>query len=164
MKSIIFFTILLIIFLSLTIENSYSQITGECLTTQLLHQSDHDSIPAYLQNGWNQQKTVPLAVVYFDFPDGRFNSNGVSKQPFLTSELSTVANFDAVGEIGLTFDNSPYYVSNNLYTNAAKYNRSDRWNMLFDSPGVYYGTANPDIISNKAKWNFSTLNNCNVHF
>ena len=71
--------------------------------------------------------------------------------------------------------------SGNKYVKASKYNWYDRWNMFFDSLGVYYGTAHPDNVSNGdtaygsfkqywkeasngAKRNFSTLNNCNLLF
>lgn len=38
--------------------------------------------------------------------------------------------------------------SGNKYVKASKYNWNDRWNMFFDSLGVYYGTAHPDNVSN----------------
>lgn len=34
------------------------------------------------------------------------------------------------------------------YVKASKYSWYDRWNMFFDSVGVYYGTAHPDCVSN----------------
>ncbi|MBS1495122.1 MAG: hypothetical protein JST55_16570, partial [Bacteroidetes bacterium] len=101
--------------------------------------------PEYLSASWKTSQTIQLAVIYFDFPDGRRSDNG--EQPIYTSDLQYVPNFDAAGEIGLTNDLSPYVVSGNshtLYTNAAKYSWQDRYNMFFDITNTYQGSAHPD--------------------
>ena len=135
---------------------SFSQDPTPCLDNYPVL---HDSIPNYLQPWWGHIRKGYIAVVYVDFPDGRWNDNGELRQPFTNEQLALVPNKDATGEVGVIRN-----TSGEFEMKASKYSYYDRWNMLFDSLGVYYGTANPDIISNKAKWNFSTLNNCNVHF
>lgn len=115
----------------------------ECLNSQ-------DSIPNYLFPGWGQQRTVNLAIVYIDFPDGRWvDQNSIRRQPYTTEELQMVSNRDAAGEVGLTFDSSPFPVGNNLYVNASKYERTNRWNMFF-SEGIYYNEAHPDFFTHSA--------------
>lgn len=96
----------------------------------------------YTIPGWGQGKNEKVAIVYIDFPDGRWNDNGVMKQPYTTSELALVPNKDAAGEVGLTFDASPFPVGG-LYMNASKYSWYDRWNMFF-SQTEYYDNSHPD--------------------
>jgi len=64
--------------------------------------TDTSSIPKYLRTGWGLPDTCLVVVVYVDFPDGRWNDNGILKQPYDTAQLKLVANKDAVGEIGLS--------------------------------------------------------------
>ncbi len=101
-----------------------------------------DTIPNYQKSWWGGVRTGPIAVVYVDFPDGRYmDDNGVLKQPMEDSELDLVANKDAVGEMGVIKVNGQYQLK------AAKYTLQDRWNMLFDRDGIYQGKAHPDYDS-----------------
>lgn len=79
-------------------------------------------------------RTDNVVVVYLDFTDGRDFSDGITrKQPTDTAKLSHVENFDAVGEIGLTYVPSNYPVNLGLYINPSKYVWLDRWN-IFSQP------------------------------
>ncbi|MBX7047300.1 MAG: T9SS type A sorting domain-containing protein [Ignavibacteria bacterium] len=134
--------IVFIFFVSYSI--SYSQ--DEPCYTHITQ--DAEEPPAYLSPGWGQPKNIEVAIIYFDFPDGRTSNN---EQPLLTSQLAGL-NLDAVGEIGLTNTFSAYSVTTPqgvvLYTNAAKYERHDRWKMFFlgKTPNTqgYTGNAHPD--------------------
>jgi len=96
-------------------------------------------------------RTDTVAIVYLDFLDGRDFSDGITrKQPLYTSQLAFVENLDAVGEIGLTYEQSPYPVNLGLYINASKYKWLDRWNMFFSIDGTYRGAAHPDYITHHA--------------
>jgi hypothetical protein len=106
--------------------------------------SDIDSTPKFMQPGWGQVKYEKLAIVYIDFPDGRWDDNGVLKQPYYTKDLESITNPGASAEVGLTFDESPYPVGNNgLHMNASKYSWHDRWDLYF-SEGIYNNEAHPD--------------------
>ncbi|MDQ3021131.1 MAG: T9SS type A sorting domain-containing protein [Bacteroidota bacterium] len=109
-----------------------------------------DSIPNYLQPWWNNLRIGKFAVVYVDFPDGRYINGNDTLQPFYDWQLEWVNShgvLDAAGEMGLVLEptNIP---AGNKYVKASKYTYYDRWNMFFDSLGVYNGTAHPDWASN----------------
>jgi len=135
MKSLFYFLVL--VFFSVNL--SFSQEPTQCLHTENIIQ---DTIPNYLQPWWNQIRTGKLAVVYVDFPDGRWNDNGVLRQPYTNQQLDSVPNKDAAGEVGVIKNTSGQFEMQ-----ASKYSYYDRWNLLFDSLGVYNGTAHPDFLS-----------------
>jgi hypothetical protein len=132
----------LIFFLSL---RAFSQDNGGCLFPLYFNEDPPtDSLPEYMSPDWGMPKEYPLVVAFFDFPDGRWNDNGVLKQPLTNAQLSQVPNLDAAAEVGLTFEENPgYYVDEGLYTNASKYTWYNRWDLYF-SQGTYYGDAHPD--------------------
>ena len=89
--------------------------------------------PFYLRQGFGSFDTIEIAVVFVDFPDGRFNG----EQVFFDQQISSVTQKDAIAELG---------VERNLIDThlvAAKYTYLDRWNMIF-STGVYNGNIHPD--------------------
>ncbi|HWQ82762.1 MAG TPA: hypothetical protein VN514_10870 [Ignavibacteria bacterium] len=98
-------------------------------------------MPNYLRSWWRGTRIGYVIVVYIDFPDGRYNDNGVLKQPYTDSQLALVSHPDASGEAGVIKTNRIFSLK------ALKYDWFDRWNMLFDTLGVYNGTAHPDFQS-----------------
>lgn len=109
----------------------------------------HDPIPNYLQSWWGYVRTGKFAVVYVDFPDGRYINGSDTLQPIYDYQLEWVyvnGEPDAAGEMGLINETTNIPVGNK-YMKASKYNWYDRWNMFFDSAGVYYGNAHPDWAS-----------------
>jgi hypothetical protein len=56
-----------------------------------MSQFPQDTIPNYLQPWWNNIRIGKFAVVYVDFPDGRWNDNGELKQPFTNEQLILVS-------------------------------------------------------------------------
>jgi M6 family metalloprotease-like protein len=142
MKKFVFTLLLITQFLSFT----YAQdLSTQCMTKCVV---DTSGIPKYQRAGWGGNKTAPVVIVYIDFPDGRYNDNGILKQPLNSSQLERVRNKDAAGEVGLTTVSNDNYVGNlngnDLYINAAKYTYHDRWQMFFSSNGSYNETAHPD--------------------
>lgn len=107
------------------------------------------TIPNYLQPWWNNTRIGKFAVIYVDFPDGRYISGNDTLQPFYDYQLEWVyANGepDAAGEMGLVNYQTNIPVGSK-YMKASKYNWYDRWNMFFDSVGTYSATAHPDWAS-----------------
>ena len=100
-----------------------------------------NTIPNYLQSWWKGTRIGYIAIVFVDFPDGRYEENGVLKQPYTDSQLDSVLHPDASGEAGVVKNNGVFSLK------ALKYDWYDRWNMYFDTSGVYYGSANPDFLS-----------------
>ena len=132
MKSLFFFIAFFLIVNNL----SLSQDATPCLDN---YPDIQDTIPNYLQPWWGQVRKGNLAVVYVDFPDGRWNDNGFLRQPFTNEQLALVSNKDAAAEVGVIKN-----ANGQFELKASKYSYYDRWNMLFDSLGLYYGTAHPD--------------------
>ncbi len=85
------------------------------------------TIPNHLQPWWGGVRIGYIAVVYIDFPDGRYNDNGILKQPYYDRQLDSIPNLDAAGEVGVIKTNGNFSIK------ASKYDWYDRWNMLFDS-------------------------------
>ena len=132
MKKIIF--LLLWVFIS---QISFSQdiFYNDYLSTA------QNIVPKYLQPWWKGTRIGHVVIVFLDFPDGRYNDNGVLKQPYTDSQLALVSHPDASGEAGVIKSNGIFSLK------ALKYDWFDRWNMYFDTCGTYYGTANPDFLS-----------------
>jgi hypothetical protein len=108
---------------------------------------------AFDLNGNPIQRTQKIAVVYVDFLDGRNYQNGggeFGNQPLSSQDLQNQPgiNLDAVAEIGLTTQYSPYEVitpnNTSLYFNPAKYTWTDRYKMFFSTDGSYIDNAHPD--------------------
>jgi hypothetical protein len=98
---------------------------------------------AFDQSGMGILRNQEVAIVYVDFPDGRYLENGVLVQPTTISHLLMVQNIDAVGEVGLTFEPNEYFQVGPYYINPCKYSYSDRWNMFF-SENYFTGDKHPD--------------------
>ncbi len=147
MKQLKFLSFVLIFaFFSIEIANSQHD-HSKCQTShEVLDALEADSTPYYLRDGFGEVRTTSLAIVYIDFPDGRYLDNGILKQPLTNSELANVQNFDAAGEVGVVNFTTPFPVGNNKFVQAAKYKWKDRWNAMF-SQGIYYGNAHPDWAS-----------------
>ncbi|MBE2254730.1 MAG: T9SS type A sorting domain-containing protein [Ignavibacteria bacterium] len=147
MKHLKFLSYLVIfIMLAFNIVNSQHD-HSKCQTSQeVLDALEADSTPYYLRNGFGEVRTTSLAIVYVDFPDGRYLDNGVLKQPLTNSDLVNIQNFDAAAEVGLVNYQTPFPVGNNKFIQAAKYKWKDRWNAMF-SQNIYYGSAHPDWAS-----------------
>ncbi len=135
--------LLFLIFLSLQV---YSQDEYPCnYHTPFNNRTNYD---AFDENGNPMLRTKTVAVVYVDFLDGRSNGN----QPLTYQDLQNQPNInlDAVAEIGLKFDWSPYQVENPdpqhpyLYFHPAKYTYEDRLNMFFSKNYFYQGNKHPD--------------------
>lgn len=69
MKNKIIFSVVICYLFFFSNNFALSQNNSDCLTSILLENFPHDTIPEYLKEGWNQPKTVPVAVAYFHFPD-----------------------------------------------------------------------------------------------
>lgn len=144
----------LIVFFSIMFLDSilYSQDEEESEDIICLTEIDNflavsqDTVPYYLRPGFNSALVRKVAVVYVDFPDGRFDDHGTLIQPKNNTELGYVQNLDAVGEAGVITSSTPFPIGGGKYVQAAKYTRNDRWNMWF-SQGVYYETEHPDWAS-----------------
>lgn len=111
-----------------------------------------NEIPNYLQPWWGHVETGLFAVVFVDFPDGRYINGNDTLQPFYDWQLEWVysnGQIDAAAEMGLVLEqtNIPTLFGNK-YVKASKYNWYDRWNMFFDSVGAYVGAVHPDWTSN----------------
>jgi hypothetical protein len=103
-------------------------------------------IPNYLQPWWNSVRYGQFAVVFIDFKDGRYVNGDDTTQPYYDYQLQWVLQngvADAAGEMGLVNEQTIIPVGSK-YMKASKYTWFDRWNMLFDTTGVYYETAHPD--------------------
>jgi hypothetical protein len=103
-------------------------------------------IPNYLQPWWNSVRYGQFAVVFIDFKDGRYVNGNDTIQPYYDYQLQWVLQngvADAAGEMGLVNEQTIIPVGSK-YMKASKYTWFDRWNMLFDTTGVYYETAHPD--------------------
>jgi M6 family metalloprotease-like protein len=109
-----------------------------------------ETVPNYLQPWWNNTRIGKFAVLFVDFPDGRYINGEDTLQPFYDYQLEWVAEngeLDAAGEMGLVLDQTNIHAGNK-FVKASKYSWFNRWDMFFDSLGVYYGTAHPDWASN----------------
>lgn len=111
-----------------------------CGTNEDIIDHQLESIPFYLRPDFGNQITLPVAIVYVDFPDGRLNGND---QIFTTSQMMDLLNqsggmLDAVAELGIdSIDGTRKF-------RPAKYTYFDRWEMFF-STGTYFGDVHPDF-------------------
>ena len=96
--------------------------------------------PAYLESDWQNTKTISVAILFVDFPDGRIN--GID-QPYFTYQLSQINDTDAAAEVGTKVNDG------DTVPVCSKYTYFDRWNMYFDSLGNFNSTAHPDWDSHK---------------
>lgn len=133
MKKIILTSFLIFLFFidSLLSQENYFPVCG---TTELPWVTQEElRKPYYLRQGFGSIDTIEIAVVFVDFPDGRFNG----EQVFFDEQIVYVSQIDAIAELGVERN------FNDTHLIAAKYTYLDRWNMLF-STGIYNGTVHPD--------------------
>ncbi|HMS65288.1 MAG TPA: hypothetical protein PKD83_08565 [Ignavibacteria bacterium] len=57
------------------------------LCTMDLTENSTDPIPNYIQPWWNNVRIGKFAVVYVDFPDGRYINGSDTLQPFYDNQL-----------------------------------------------------------------------------
>ena len=103
---------------------------------------------AFNSNGQPFVRTKQIALVFVDFPDGRYNGN----QPLTVEEMAQVEHHDAIAEAGLTTTITPWFVTQhpvtyeNLYETPCKYKWEDRWKAFFYE-GIHTGTEHPDYLT-----------------
>jgi len=137
------FSFLLISFFSFGL--SFSQVDNSfCGSTSFPWIDSINNIPFYLRSGFGDTINFNIAIIFVDFPDGRFNG---TDQVFDINQLNQIVpnggNLDAVAELGIDSLNGNW-----LYV-PAKYTYADRWNMLF-STGYWYGNTHPDNHSHRS--------------
>ncbi len=132
MKKIIYFAFYFLLFTKQQVSIAQSKCEVEV--------SPSEVSPAYLEGDWQNTKTISVAVLFVDFPDGRIN--GVD-QPYFTYQLSQINDTDAAAEVGTKV------IGGDTVPVCAKYTYFDRWNMYFDSVGNFNSTAHPDWDSHK---------------
>jgi hypothetical protein len=86
-------------------------------------------------------QTVQLVVVYVDFPDGRLPDMSL---PAVDSDLSQVANINAVGSLGWV--GTPPH---NYQLKVRKYTYDDYWDAIFSTAPTYTGQRHPDYGSHQ---------------
>jgi len=126
MKSLFFFIAFVLIVNNL----SLSQDATPCLDN---YPDIQDTIPNYLQPWWNNVQIGLFAVVFVDFPDGRYINGNDTLQAIYDWQLEWVRDhgvLDAAGEMGLILEQTNIQVGNK-FVKASKYNWYDRWNMFF---------------------------------
>ena len=72
-----------------------------------MSQFPQDTIPNYLQPWWNNIQIGKFAVVYVDFPDGRYINGSDTLQAFYDWQLEWVRDhgvLDAAGEMGIVLE------------------------------------------------------------
>ena len=122
MKKLIYFCLIFFLFSIPTISQGQLQTNCEVEVNQI------GNIPAYLQDNWQNIRTIRVALVFVDFPDGRIN--GVD-QPFFTYQLAQINDTDAAAEVGTKV------INGDTVPVCSKYTYFDRWNMYFDSIGTF---------------------------
>ena len=98
-----------------------------------------ETVPNYLQPWWNNTRIGKFAVLFVDFPDGRYINGEDTLQPFYDYQLEWVAEngeLDAAGEMGLVLDQTNIHAGNK-FVKASKYSWFNRWDMFFDSLGQF---------------------------
>ncbi len=98
-----------------------------------MSQFPQDTIPNYLQPWWINVQIGLFAVVFVDFPDGRYINGNDTLQAIYDWQLEWVRDhgvLDAAGEMGLILEQTNIQVGNK-FVKASKYNWYDRWNMFF---------------------------------
>jgi hypothetical protein len=132
-------SIILFSFLFLSAIHVSAQDTATCGVNEEILDSLELNIPFYLRPGFGSQITLPVVIVYVDFPDGRLNG---TDQIFSYSQMLDLLNqsggmIDAAAELGIdSLDGTRKF-------KPAKYTYFDRWEMFF-STGTYYGDVHPD--------------------
>ena len=86
MQKLFIFTFLILIFPFQLFSND-----EPTLYQKDMNQIVQDPIPNYLQPWWNNVETGKFAVIYIDFPDGRYVNGNDILQPFTNEQLKWVA-------------------------------------------------------------------------
>ena len=100
MKNLIFFFLLLYL---LTPALLFSE-DEPTICPMDMSQFPQDTIPNYLQPWWNNVRIGKFAVVFVDFPDGRYINGDDTLQAFYDWQLEWVKDhgiLDAAGEMGI---------------------------------------------------------------